>query len=608
VGRWATYIVGSEREDPPAAYYRYGGTVAGWCWWELPISRGEPWDPGPGYTLVAHICDSDAAIIHGLHAGESQWQWSFGESMAAFYEGREVDDSELEDTLPARANEASRQIAAWAAGAALPEVDEAALADLLQDGHVFAEDGFAKLLEGLRIVVDDSTVEGRELVPELVEPDTADEVEKADTGPTMEGVLAAAIDHGSAGWRAQVATGWLHTFGEPPAMVAINGSVALAFDPPISLSSYGRETQRDWVSELLGVTGEWQVVPPEHAGGLLDAVAWAREHIGVQGRPADEARLPLNVDLPLDYPDGVEAPGRYPDVSTNEWWRYSIADPYHAGFELAMGTDLLDRADQVADWLDHARSLLLTPLTEKYVEAGGKVHSGERDVPPYGLSVTVRYKSVRGRHGGTGGDDKGWRRVLKRLRAGELTSVSMRAKVADGRGNLRNVQPWGGLSIGAQLAADRELYSLPAHLTVQISEPMRAMVAKPFVEDLITRATRTLPVVGGWVDVARGLFMGDGWSRYEQFASVRSGVRRDPRTCVRGPAWRILLGPGHLELVGGREALEAGGLFTEFREIDTLDGPLLMVQCGEQPVNCTAEERAEMVRVLAPLLPEWPHR
>lgn len=157
--------------------------------------------------------------------------------------------------------------------------------------------------------------------------------------------------------------------------------------------------------------------------------------------------------------------------------------------------------------------------------------------------------------------------VLKRLRAGELTSVSMGAAVADGFGDVRDVQPWG---------------------------------------DLLTRAAGTLPVVGGWVDSGRVLSLGDGRSRYEEFAALRSDVRRDPRTCVRGPAWRILLGPGHLELLGGRDRLEASGLFTDLQEIDTPDGPLLMVQCGAQPTDCTAEQRARMVEVLAPVLPPWP--
>ncbi|MEN3271164.1 hypothetical protein [Pseudonocardia sp.] len=607
MGRWATYIVGSERPDPPAAYYRYGGTAVGWSWWELPISRGDPWDPGPGFALVAHIYDSDAAVVNGLHDGERQWQWTFGEGAAAFYQGVEVDDEELEETLPARAAEAAGLIAAWAERAALPGVDKTAVAELLQDGYVFAEEGFAKLLEALEIVVDDSSVESEELVPDE-EPAPDDTGHQPPAGPDMVGLLAAAIDHSSAGWRDLVGTRWLQTFGEPPAMVAFDGSVFIAFDPPISLGSYGRESQRDWVSLVLGVSGGWQEVPSEPAGGLLEAAAWARENIGVQGRPADENRLPLNVELPLEYPDGVEAPGRYPDISKNEWWRYSVADPSHAGVELAMGTELLDRTEPVADWLDHARSLLLTPLAENYAEAGAPVHAGERDVPPYALVLTTVYKTARGRYGSTGGDDKGWRRVLKRLRLGELTAVTVGAAVADSRGNLRDVQPWGGLSIGAKLAASREFDSLPAHLTVEISDQLRRLSPSPFVEDLISRAAATLPVVGGWVDVGRALLLGGGWSRYEQFAAVRSDVRRDPRSCVRGPAWRILLGPEHLRLVGGREALEATELFTSFREIDTPDGPLLMVQCGEQPVNCTAEHRAEMVRVLAPLLPEWPDR
>jgi hypothetical protein len=98
---------------------------------------------------------------------------------------------------------------------------------------------------------------------------------------------------------------------------------------------------------------------------------------------------------------------------------------------------------------------------------------------------------------------RGWLRVLKRLRAGELTSVKVGAAVADSHGNLRDIQPWGGLHVGAQLAADRDLYDLPAHLIVKVSEPLRGLYDRPFVDDLVSRAISALPVVGGYIDVPR---------------------------------------------------------------------------------------------------------
>ncbi|NIK61129.1 DUF3396 domain-containing protein [Kribbella shirazensis] len=606
MGRWATYMIGREHEDPPAAYARHSKTVPGWVWWELPLARGGDWDPGPGHAVVAHIFDSDVADISGLVAGERAWRWVYGEATLAAFEERPVDALELEDSLPGRAEETTHLIQAWAMEAGLPEVDAPALAAILQCGYTFAEEGVREVLEALGIVADDSAVEHQDLDP-TVDADGRPFGEPRPTepspgGPTMAGVLAAAIDHSSDAWRGLVAEFWLDTFGEPPALVALDGTVFVAFDPPIMLSSYGRDTERTWVSEHLGV--DWVEVPSQYAGGLLEAVAWARANVGVQGRPADEHRLRLNVEVSPDYLDGLAARDDFADHTRSQGWQHSIADPLHVGIELAMGADLLARVDEVADWLDHARDLLLTPVTAAYAERGGTVHLGDGAVPGYALVPTLVYKSARGRHANAAADDKAWRRVQRRLRAGELTSIKVTCGVANGFGQMRGIDPWGDLLIGAQLAADQRLYSLPAHLTVKISDPLRSFVPGPFVGELVGRAVETLPVVGGWVDAARRLYLGDGQSRYESLAGTSSLVRRDPRTSVRGPAWRILLGPEHLRLLGGRGALEASGVFTEFSEV----GQLLMVQCGDQPVDCTWERRDAMVGVLASVLPPKPDR
>ncbi|NUS00490.1 MAG: hypothetical protein HOV67_35145 [Kribbellaceae bacterium] len=589
MGRWATYLIAREREDPGAAYARHSKTVPGWTWWELPLARGEAWDPGPGHAIVAHVFDSDVADVRGLVAGELRWRWVYGEVTLAGHEGRIVDADALEDSLPQRAADASQLIVEWAGGADLSTVDGESLTEVLQRDHTFAEEGICEVLTALGIMSADSPTEYQDLDPTL----DADGLpfrdqpvpEPTPAGPTMAGALAAPIDHSSDAWRGLVAEYWLDSFGEPPALVALDGMVYVAFDPPIGLCGYGRDTERSWVSEHLGV--EWQDVPSNHAGGLLEAVAWARANVGEQGRPADEHRLRLQIEVPPEYPDDYQP----------EWLQHSIAAPQHVGIELAMGTDLLESFEEVAGWLDYARGLLLTPLAAAYAERGGPVHTDKTDPPGYALTLTQVCKSARGRYTSAGSDDGAWRRALRRLRAGELTSVVLRAGVTNGFGLMRGIEPWGSLEIGAQLAADQSLYSLPAHLTVRISEPFRTLVPGPFVDDLITRAVQAMPVVGGWVDIGRTLYMGDMLSRYE--SAVAYNERRDPRVSVRGPAWRVLVGPGHLELLGGREALVASGVFTEFREV----GSLLLLQCGDQPVDCTPERRAAMVDVLAAVLP-----
>lgn len=601
MGRWATYLIAREREDPAAAYARHGRTVRGWAWWELPLARGEAWDAGPGYAVVAHVVDSDVADVRGLVAGRLSWRWVFGEAILAEHEGRSVDGDALEDSLRQRATDTSRLIVQWSGGAGLPAVDGQGLTEILQREHTFAEEGVGEVLAALGIVSVDSATEYQDLDPTVdadgrpfgdappaetvPEPTPEPPAGPMPAGPTMAGTLAAPIDHSSDAWRGIVAEYWLDTFGEPPALVAIDGTVFVAFDPPIILSAYGRDAERSWVSEHLGV--DWQEVPSEHAGEVRVSAAWARANVGVQGRPADEFRPRLNCEVPPDYLEGKQ----------HGWWPYAIASPQHMGIELAMGTDLLARVDEVANWLDHARGLLLTPLAAAYAERVGPVHVEKSGPPGYALSLTQVCKSARGRYTVDGANDTAWRRALGRLRAGELTSVELRGGVANGFGLLRGVEPYGSLRIGAQLAADQNLYSLPAHLTVSISEPLRSLLPGPFVDDLITRAVEAMPVVGGWVDQGRILPMGDTPSRYE--SAVAFHGLRNPLVSVRGPAWRVLLGPDHLELLGGRAALEASGVFTEFREV----GSLLMVQCGDQPVDCTPERRAATVDVLAAVLP-----
>jgi hypothetical protein len=72
--------------------------------------------------------------------------------------------------------------------------------------------------------------------------------------------------------------------------------------------------------------------------------------------------------------------------------------------------------------------------------------------------------------------------------------------------------------------------------------------------------------------------------------------RERVRNLIRGPASGVRHGGSSSVRVicgcsGGREALEATGLFDGVKAIDGLDGPLLMVQCGRQPEDCTAERR-----------------
>jgi hypothetical protein len=605
MGTWATYVIGADGEDPPAAYFRYGGTAPGWAWWELPSMNRDD-DAGlaaAGPAIVAHILASDVADIRGLTNGQPRWRWLYGEDALAAYEDREADGSDLEIHWPERATETAGLIVTWAAEAGLPNADPEALAKALQRNYVFAEELVGDLLRLLRLVSEDSTVEPRQLeptdvrlceVPAAVPPPAPDE-------RAMAGVHAAVIDRTSRAWCNLVATRWLSTFGEPAAVVAFDSTVYVASDPPVTLGEY--HGSRGQVAVSLGLTGRWQEVPTEDARSVVAAAAWAREHVGAPGRPADPDRVPLNGEVSPDYPGGPDTP------TTADWWKYSIAAPPSLGIELAMGAPLTDRADAVADWLDHARSTLVKPVVEAYTDEGGFEDYGAADyIRPYAIWVRCSYRTASGRVGNLAPDDTGWALLLSRLRSGELTSVELTVDMTNGLGQVVDVSPWGTLQIGAELAADQRSYSLPAHLTVRVPYSLWVMAGQPFVdetvtEDLVARAAASLPVVGGWVDVARSFRMGNDLSRYEAFAGVQSDARRDPRVCSRGPAWRLILGAEHLRLLGGRQAVERTGLFDVVRELESVDGPLLILQCGDDPDDCTAERREAMARALAVVMP-----
>lgn len=606
MGTWATYVIGADGENPPTAHLRYGGTAPGWAWWELPSM---PRDDdaaltGAGPAIVAHIMDSDVADIRGLLDGRLQWRWLDGEDVLAAYEERDIDDLYLEDNWAERARQTARLIADWAADAGLGVADQEALAKVLLHSYVFAEEAVPDLLRVLRLVTEDSTVEEEELVPTQgptcevpvpVAPPAADE-------GAMAGVRTAAIDRTSRAWCNLVASRWLSTLGEPTAVVAFDSWVYVASDPPVTLGKY--DSTRGEAALSLGLTGAWHEVPAEHAGSVPAAASWARAQLGSPGKPPDPDRLPLNFEVSADYPGGPDLP------ATDDWWRYSVAAPPSVGIELAMGTSLMDEADAVANWLNRARNRLVKPVVEAYSDQDYHVQYGDADyLAPYAIWVQCSYRTASGQVGGLAPDNAGWAWLLRRLRTGELTSVTLTVDVTNGYGQVGDVQPWGTLHLGAELVADQALYSLPAHLTVRVPYPLWVMAGRSFpdnalTDQLVSEAAGLLPVVGGWVDVGRSFRMGNELSRYEAFADVRPGVRRDPRVCSRGPAWQLILGPEHLRILGGREAVEQAGLFDVSRELESVDGPLLLLQCGETADDCTAEVRQQIAEALAPIMPQ----
>jgi hypothetical protein len=556
---------------------------------------------GDGPAIVARVVDSDVAEIFGLVDGAHRWSWVFGEAtLAAMKEGAGQpgpDPEELEATFPARAEETTDRIIAWSEQAGLVTAGRNAVLEALQHGHVFAEEGLHQLLAVAGVRPEDGPGQYVELTLRAEEP-TADRDaylrELRRLSETWRGIHASAIDHRSAGWQSLVGGDWLHGFGEPSALVAIDGSVYLASDPPVHTSDFSA-FPIEQVGDVTGATGGWVNVPEQHAGSVADAAAWARANVGTAGAPPSADRPKLNFEVPTEAAEEVSFDA--------EAFRYSVAPTSQVGLELAMGESLLDHTDSAADWLDHARQTVAEPVFSAWAERGGQVEYGnDGSGTPYALGVSAWFETVTGRRSTAKATDASWARLLKRVRAGEIASVSLCASVMNGSGYTGPTQLWGDLELDLVLAGDPEFWGIPAVAAVTISEPMRALLGRPFVSDLVSRAAG-LPVVGGFVDSGRSVAVGRWTSPYEHEVRASSRSGPGPRFVTRGPAWVLLLGEEHLRLVGGRQALEATGLFPVMKELQSAAGSLLWLQTTEHQDDCTRQRRREVAEALRAIMP-----
>lgn len=568
-----------------------------------------------GPALAAFAIDSDSCVAMGAVDGTVAWRWVFNEET--------VDDPEGPDeALAARIRAVVPRIAEWSRTAGLGPVAYEPLEELLERGYILAEEGLFALLVELGVCA-------RQAAPVDEESFGARAVQVAPGPPAKpqlvhHGFLAAPIDHHSQGWRAFVRTYELEAWGEPPALVvegrAIGGGptfwdVHLASDPPVHLFGLGAVMGLDAVEPgqlPLDWDGRWVRVPDRVGRSLEDAVAWARANVGVAGAPPRPDRERLWSELSAG--ERHRSAGFELDRSDG-WPRFERAGGVLLRLELDTYEELLERADEVAAWLEAARAGLLDPVAGRphvhlTTEPAADQYAGE----PYGLALTLAAWTIKQRLRVLPGDADGWARLLGELRRGRLREVHADLDVLNGEGVHSQLRY--GVQIEVVL---RDQFvdqpgplpdQHPAQIVITLGEPAARGGAIPDLTAaalaLAKQAAATFGAATGYVAAGRDGFQ-PFLSPYED--RVRSDPLRRPRLdrVTRGAHWGTFLSARHIQQIGGLEALRNLGLF---HAIERLAGPpdeLVWAQLTPDPYRVDQALLDRIARALTPVMPRSGH-
>jgi hypothetical protein len=117
------------------------------------------------------------------------------------------------------------------------------------------------------------------------------------------------------------------------------------------------------------------------------------------------------------------------------WPRFERAGGVLLRLELDTYEELLERADEVAAWLEAARAGLLDPVAGRphvhlTTEPAADQYAGE----PYGLALTLAAWTIKQRLRVLPGDADGWARLLGERRRGRLREVHADLDVLNGEG------------------------------------------------------------------------------------------------------------------------------------------------------------------------------
>jgi hypothetical protein len=572
VGTSGSYLVWPEEHAAPPGGVRLSHGRIGWARWQLRWLAEDDLitAAGDGPVVCGTVSYSDSALVIGRCGGKTRWRWIYGEwSYADMVGQRPLPDwEELEETLPARAAATAADITAWCREAGLPEPSGPRLLAALQVGTVFAEDSMIELLDAIG----------------LVDPDNADPDEPAPgmQVPTFPRTppRAAAIDHSSPEWRELLESEeGLRLYGEPPAVVHRGDGLYLASEPPVSVR---------WQPERL----TWVDIPAEHAGSFEAELAWARANLGRQGAPPSPDRRPTVIERQVWS-------GGAPRWQLYELDHRESVEHWYA-IELWTYHDLLTSTDAVAGWLDKVRQRLLEPVVEAYVAAGGTVRYGADDIPddddPPSLDISASMETATGRSTFAKADGPSWRRTLDRLRRGDLHRIELEAS-AQGEPALNEPH---GLNAMVILRQPSDSTEEEAYLSMDLSPSVVERAGLDTVISLTMDAAIAFDAAGGYLDRNGGMSPGYEQSGYEGHVGVRrllGGPRLD-RIC-RGPAWLMLLGPGHVERLGGVDAAAAAYPFHQVARL----GPLTLLQASEHPDQLRRTDYPALARALGPIMP-----
>jgi hypothetical protein len=102
---------------------------------------------GRGPAILATVADSDYCRAVGVLDGEVRWDWSFGE--APWDPARSGGEAADPASITVHAQEVSSQIGAWCDRASVPMIAAGGIAEVLDRGYDFAEEGLFALLQAL---------------------------------------------------------------------------------------------------------------------------------------------------------------------------------------------------------------------------------------------------------------------------------------------------------------------------------------------------------------------------------------------------------------------------------------------------------------------------
>ncbi|NUT20432.1 MAG: hypothetical protein HOV77_14700 [Hamadaea sp.] len=515
--------------------------------------------------LTAVVMDSDVAMLVGWDGGRERFRWLFNEESGPAYGLSGRTEEPDRDVSAGERRPVVEAILWWAARSSI-DADRRVVDDILSSGYVFAEEGLFALLAHMGVIEP-----GGRLIPAEQPKDVSIDVERLrrpdpypldvvggdEVGlPGQPAVmfLAAAIEHGDAGWADFVVEHELERWGSPSCLVVSSSdevaaggltshgtwNVILGSDPAVSLFSW--RGSLGGAEGFMPIAGPWHVVPAEY-DDVHSAVVWARSNVGECRRPPspDRERLEARASGPF----GVGAPSRV---------AMSRAGDPNLVCQLYTYVDLMQRRDALAAWLDKARRLLAAPVIAAYGHRAC-YPSGYDSGLPYGVAARVRMKSARGRWSHIGADTTGWDRTMTRLRAGELHFLQLELEQLNGKGMYSRYR--GGVTIEVEL---RDQFTdpsgpipdgHPATIVIKIARSLIAILGGDGLSEvrrLVHDATTSFGVASGFM---HAVTPGDtAESQYERRNLVQwRGERLDSMT--RGVYWGNLIGAGHLTRLAG---------------------------------------------------------